>query len=499
MLLACGGGGGGDSSSGGNTVGVVPSLGQFSSGTKVVIKGADQNEIGSGLIGADGKASVPIGTYQGVMIVEVQGGATVTFFDEGSGREVNFPAGSVLKAIAPGNTSEIGVTLLTHAAAELTGTSTDTTVIARNNLAIAQQFGLANILAAPVLLGTPGRKVSAVDGEAGNYALLLAAIAQAAKAGGFTLQQVLAALAVDLKDGNLDGKDANTVVGNAVTVTAINTEKSNAIASYAASDSASHFQSAISDVIATTPAPAPTPAPTGSLGKNAKIIFLHHSTGGVIWDGGVANWISGYNSSHSTSYQVTEQAFPASPYPWNNYPYDYWNIWVNHAGSQPYQQNPTLEILAAQYDVIIWKHCFPVSDIEADSGSPSVGSATKTLANYKLQYAALKTKMRAFPNTRFLVWTGAALIEAETTATKAGRAQEFATWVKQTWDEPGDNIFVWDFRELETEGGLYLPAKYSAGDSHPNSTLARMAAPWLGQRIVDVIDGRGDSGSLTGH
>lgn len=238
---------------------------------------------------------------------------------------------------------------------------------------------------------------------------------------------------------------------------------------------------------------------TGAV-ADARIVFLHHSTGGVIWEGGVSNWFSTYNSAHSTSYQITERAYPSgSPYPWENYPYDYWNIWVNHAGGQAYLDEPTLEMLTPQYDVIVWKHCFPVSDIEADTGAADVTSAARTLENYKLQYAALKAKMRAFPDTRFIVWTGAALIESETTAEKAARAREFAAWVTQNWDEPGDNIFVWDFRQLETEGGLYLPAKYSAGDSHPNSTLAEMIAPWFGQRIVDVVEGRGDTGSLTGH
>jgi hypothetical protein len=231
-----------------------------------------------------------------------------------------------------------------------------------------------------------------------------------------------------------------------------------------------------------------------------KIIFLHHSTGGVIWGGGVANWFTTYNTAHSTAYQITERAYPASsPYGWNNYPYDYWNIWVNHAGNQAYLNEPTLEMLTDDYDVIVWKHCYPVSDVGPDTGSPSVSSSSKTLENYKLQYAALKTKMRSFPNTRFIVWTGAARIQSETNLANATRAQEFSTWVKDTWDEPGDNIFVWDFRQLETEGGLYLLSKYSAGDSHPNSTLANMIAPWFGQRIVDVIEGRGDTGSITGH
>ncbi|MBU0598646.1 hypothetical protein KKF61_06705 [Patescibacteria group bacterium] len=223
------------------------------------------------------------------------------------------------------------------------------------------------------------------------------------------------------------------------------------------------------------------------------MIFLHHSTGGNIWDGGVADWFTSYNSSNGTSYQITDQEFPKdSPYGWENYPYDYWNIWVNNAGQSEYQQEPTLEILTGQYNTIVWKHCFPVSDIEEDSDSPSVSSSEKTIANYKFQYNALKDKMLAFPDNNFIVWTGAAQVQGATSSEYAVRAQEFFSWVKNEWDEPGDNIYIWDFYELETEGGLYLKNSYAASsdDSHPNSDFSAMAASLFSQRVVDVIEGR---------
>lgn len=232
------------------------------------------------------------------------------------------------------------------------------------------------------------------------------------------------------------------------------------------------------------------------------IIFLHHSTGGNIWDGGVSDWFDEYNADNDTAYAITDQEFPKdSPYGWENYPYDYWNIWVNHAGHSRYQDEPTLEILTQQYDTIVWKHCFPVSDIEADSGSPSVSSSDKTIANYKLQYAALKSKMLEFPDTNFIVWTGAAQVQGATTAEYAGRAQTFFSWVVDTWDEPGDNIFIWDLYNLETEGGLYLKSSYaeSPDDSHPDYSFSSTVAPLFSQRVVDVIEGNGDSGSVTGE
>ncbi len=225
---------------------------------------------------------------------------------------------------------------------------------------------------------------------------------------------------------------------------------------------------------------------------DASVIFLHHSTGGVIWDGGVPEWFAAYDAAHAKSYTVSESAYPSGAYPWENYPYDFWNLWVNHAGTSWLGQ-PTLESLAAQYDVVVFKHCFPVSGIGPDTGTPDVASPEKTLENYHAQYAALKTRLHAFPNQRFIVWTGAALRQQDTTPAEAQRAKQFFDWVRTTWDQPGDNVYVWDFFDLETDGGIYLTPGNASGDSHPNSTFAARVAPLFAQRVVDVIQGRGDS------
>ena len=248
--------------------------------------------------------------------------------------------------------------------------------------------------------------------------------------------------------------------------------------------------------------PGPATQTQDAMAGTVNVIYLHHSTGGVIWGGGVSDALATYTSAHSKDYQITERAYPSgNPYPWDNYPYDYWNIWVNHAGDAQYMQEDTLEILTKTYKVISFKHCFPVSDIEADSGPADVTSASKQLQNYKLQYEALKAKMKQFPDTRFIVWTGSALRQADTTPEAAQRARDFAAWVRDTWDEPNDNIFVWDFRTLETgsETGLYLLDANASGDSHPNDAFARTVAPFFVNRLVDVIEGRGDTGSTTGR
>ena len=247
-------------------------------------------------------------------------------------------------------------------------------------------------------------------------------------------------------------------------------------------------------------------------GDNMKIVFLHHSTGERIWKGGMLQWFEKYNSDKGTDLLIEERIFPRqSPYGWNNYPYDYWNIWVNHAGNDPFMEEPTLEILAKEYDLIILKHCFPVSDIAADTGAPDIESQEKRAENYMLQYEALKKKMREFPETKFLLWTGPAEIECTSLKYKivsflkrrdicrenAERAKDFFDWVRNDWDEPDDNIFLWDFYALSTEGSLYIKGEYAENksDPHPNRAFAEKAAPEFCRRIVDVLEGRGDSSS----
>lgn len=222
---------------------------------------------------------------------------------------------------------------------------------------------------------------------------------------------------------------------------------------------------------------------------NEKILYLHHSTGGVIWGGGVPEWFESFNAAQGTHYEITSVEFPKdSPYGWSNYPYDYWNIWVDHAGEVPYMEEPTLEMLTRDYDVIVWKHCFPVSELEEDTGNPDISSPVRSQENYRLQYLALREKMRSFPQTLFVVWTGAVHTQANLAPEQALRMRNFVQWVRTEWDEAGDNILLWDFYQLETDGELYLKDEYAAslGDSHPNEAFAQRVAPLFCQTVVDA-------------
>jgi hypothetical protein len=247
---------------------------------------------------------------------------------------------------------------------------------------------------------------------------------------------------------------------------------------------------------------------------NYHIVFLHHSTGGNVWNGNlpggvpveeastVPGWFTNYNGQNGTAYHIKEQIFPkAEPYGWKNYPHDYYNIWVKNGGDSTFMEEPTLEILTQDYDMVIFKHCFPVSNIQEDTGIPDIDSPEKRIENYKLQYEALKAKMHEFPDKKFIVWTGAALVKKKTSEDNAKRAKEFFDWVRNDWDSENDNIYLWDLYELETEGDLYLQNKNarSSKDPHLDTDFAGKAAKLFSQRIVDIIETNGQKTSLTGE
>jgi hypothetical protein len=150
---------------------------------------------------------------------------------------------------------------------------------------------------------------------------------------------------------------------------------------------------------------------------------------------------------------------------------------------------PTLEILAGEYDVIIFKHCYPVSKILPDTGHPDINSEERRLENYRIQYNSLKNKMHEYSRNKFIVWTPAVHVQAMISEDEAKRTLEFHDWIMEEWKEKADNIFIWDFYGLETGGGLYLKEEYSegVGNSHPNSNFSARVSPMFAQFVIDVI------------
>jgi len=235
-----------------------------------------------------------------------------------------------------------------------------------------------------------------------------------------------------------------------------------------------------------------------------KVIFLHHSTGQAIWNGktnryvrkltkksDIKTFFNKYNRKNKEKVLINEQSFPKDR---ANYPFDYYDIWVKNGGESPYMADPTLEMLTKEYNIIIFKHCFPGSEILEDTGNPNIDSNEKRLENYKLQYSALKEKMLGFPANKFILWTPAVHVKNNLSHEQALRTRDLHKWLVEEWDDKGDNIFLWDFYMYETEGGLYLKDEYARNpdDSHPNQEFSGKVAPLFAKFIIDVAKGESE-------
>ncbi|HOW35200.1 MAG TPA: fibronectin type III domain-containing protein [Candidatus Omnitrophota bacterium] len=245
------------------------------------------------------------------------------------------------------------------------------------------------------------------------------------------------------------------------------------------------------------------PVPAG----NQKIIFLHHSTGGNLYNysgGGVAGWISNYNSTNGTGYQVSDLWFPASGsiYGGVNYPFHYWDLWGNQKCRDSRYGAPCLDDLTQNYDVIIFKHCFPASGVVADTGNPNINSSVQSLENYKTQYRGLRNLMDQYPAKKFIIWTLPPRHRLTGYPDQAARATEFSEWLKTdflTENGPHANISVFDFRGYITDSNAgsqnfnYIKYEYelshTTADGHPNSLANRTIGPIFAQFIVGAING----------
>jgi hypothetical protein len=137
-------------------------------------------------------------------------------------------------------------------------------------------------------------------------------------------------------------------------------------------------------------------------------------------------------------------------------------------------------------DIIMFKSCFPNSDIGADGTEPGDPlSSKRTLADYKAVFAGLGGEIRKYPNTLFIYMTFPPLVPLETTPESARRARAFNVWLKDEFfptyrRESGLNNFVmFDLFDVLADQDNVLKEEYrnaNPRDSHPNGPANREAA-----------------------
>lgn len=229
-----------------------------------------------------------------------------------------------------------------------------------------------------------------------------------------------------------------------------------------------------------------------SQGAFTNVIFLHHSTGhNLIEEGGVRQrfreagydfWDHGYNGTGlrrpDGSYANYSYRIPDD----NTDPDGLANLLAQRAYGLPLNAFSAL----LQHEVIVFKSCFPASQIESDD----------QLALYKAYYLNMRDVMDAHPDRVFVVMSPPPLNPAATDSEAAARARAFARWLQSDEYLAGHpNVFAFDlFGHLAEDDPAspdynMLRAAYREGtDSHPNHAANQIVGPLFADFVMQAAE-----------
>jgi len=232
------------------------------------------------------------------------------------------------------------------------------------------------------------------------------------------------------------------------------------------------------------------PASTG--GDFTDVIFVHHSTGrNLIHQGRVRErltsagfqfWDHDYNDVGLTRPSGERAGYSYNVPGDNTNPDGFARVFSQRVHQEPLNAFSGL----MQHDVIIFKSCFPVSDITSDAH----------LEEWKEYYIEMREVMDRHRDHIFIVVTQPPLNPAATDADTAARARALASWLESDEFLAGHpNVFTFDFFDLLAEGDASAPdfnmlrAAYRDGeDSHPNKLANEKIGPLFVDFVIEAVE-----------
>lgn len=221
LLFGCGGGSETTQPAGGAINGAV-AKGPVSGAAVVAFSisgGTTGSQLGAATSDAQGKFTLPIGSYAGAVMLQVSGGA---YTDEATGSRMTMQPGDVLTAVVPAVTagatvSGIQITPLTSMAQaralNMTGGMTPANIATANG-ALGSYFSVGDILhTVPMDPLAPGSGAGATQ-DAKNYGICIAAMSEYAKGIGMTTSSsgIVTAMMKDASDGVMNGMMGSTAI-----------------------------------------------------------------------------------------------------------------------------------------------------------------------------------------------------------------------------------------------------------------------------------------------
>jgi hypothetical protein len=253
------------------------------------------------------------------------------------------------------------------------------------------------------------------------------------------------------------------------------------------------FSFPISHVLAQTDNPNP---PDGTI----KLIFIHHSTG--------ENWLAdGYGDLGlklgENNYFVSDTNYGWGPDGiGDRTDIPNWEEWFtspatptfmealyNESGQHSGYSRPLADP-GGENTIILFKSCFPNSDLYGSPDDPPGTYAELTVSGAKYVYNTILGYFATRPDKLFIVITAPPLSDRS----NAANARAFNNWLVNDWlvdnNYPLNNVAVFDFYNVLTgkdarhtwqDGSIvHIPGSkdtlaYHSGDDHPNETGSRKA------------------------
>ena len=192
------------------------------------------------------------------------------------------------------------------------------------------------------------------------------------------------------------------------------------------------------------------------------VFFIHHSTGEIYWNGGMEEIL-------------TSRGFIAAAPFWEGAtdPPDFYGEFTNQSN---------WEILES-YSVIIFKSCFPASDITSD----------EMLEEYKGYYNQLYEVYEDHPDKLFVPMSTPPLLEGSTSLAAAQRSLEFENWLLGEYKDnySGTNLVPFGLHSLLSDNNGYLASEFisEGGDDHPNDYSGQVVGEAIWEHLKSYVEG----------
>lgn len=239
--------------------------------------------------------------------------------------------------------------------------------------------------------------------------------------------------------------------------------------------------------------------------RRLSMVWHHHSTGDDLLEGGLREALErngidffdiNYKEAIVDGYVIGDHTDPQD-FPKNfNTPKYFEVIKGWELGGRGETGKAATSQARKQHDIVMFKSCFPASDIKDEA----------QLESYKKWYLSLLPTFKAHPRILFIAMSTPPLVKAETTPENAARARRWARWVSTEYPRQAPNVKVFDlFNALAIAEGKpdqnTLAPQFATArdDSHPSRegarAMTRLFIPWLNRALREAGVGGSASGS----